>query len=118
MTNFPTNVAAMIDHFEQQADQIRDRYHALSDAAKVMYVIECGGLLINPNGGDELGEKVCTLSSVPTYSKFDVAQSLADRVVNGAGTRGKVTTLGAAYLDTVRRYMDIAATLRQANGIA
>ena len=111
------DAAALAAYFDSLADDLSVRYTALTDDDKVLYVIECDGLLINPFGGDALGEKVCTLSDIPTFKHLESVSPIAASVRNGEGTKGKVITLGSAYLGTIGKYRDIAATIRNVNGI-
>jgi hypothetical protein len=96
-----TTAAQIIATFEGNIRSLEADLHALTDAERVLYIVTCSDLPINVLGEPGLGGMVCPVRDATRFGNWRDAQSFADRVVNGQGERGKIVTLGSAYINAI-----------------
>lgn len=106
------NALSFAAMFRRNAETINAAYRGLTDEERVLYVVECGGLLINFEGTPgKLGGMVATFETATRFTQLEAAKHAANQVRNGEGTRGNVITLGSAMLADMDKALDSAATL-------
>lgn len=106
------NALSFAAMFRRNAETLHAAYRGLTEEEQVLYVVEVDGLLINFEGeAGKIGGMVATFETATRFTQLEAAKHAAKTVFNGAGTRGKVITLGSAMLADIDKALDSAATL-------
>jgi hypothetical protein len=103
MKNIKT-AADVAESFLRNAATLQAELDALSLEERGDYIVLVGDLPINIDGEPgKLGGMVATLRDATTFSSESAARSWAGKLVNAKGDKGTVSTVVAAYVDSITR---------------